>query len=62
MIANITIVGGTHGNETSGIQLVRNWQQFGVPAAYNGLNIDCYLSNMAAIDVNTCTCRFPVNL
>ena len=33
MIANITIVGGTHGNETSGIQLVRNWQKFGVPEA-----------------------------
>jgi len=52
MIANITIVGGTHGNETSGIQLVRNWQKFGVPEAYNGLNIDCHLSNMAAIDAN----------
>ncbi|GGF67115.1 aspartoacylase [Alteromonas lipolytica] len=52
MITNITVVGGTHGNETSGIQLVRNWQRFGVPAAYQALNIDCYLSNQAAIDAN----------
>ena len=52
MITNITVVGGTHGNETSGIQLVRNWQRFGVPGAFKDLNIECYLSNQAAIDAN----------
>lgn len=52
MIASITIVGGTHGNETSGIQLVRNWQRFGLPKQHQALNIDCDLSNQAAIDAN----------
>ena len=52
MITNITVVGGTHGNETSGIQLVRNWQRFGVPADYPHLHIACHLSNQAAIDAN----------
>lgn len=52
MISNITVVGGTHGNEMSGIQLVKNWQRFGVPQAYNQLAIECFLSNQAAIDAN----------
>ncbi|MDC8830168.1 aspartoacylase [Alteromonas gilva] len=52
MIRNITFVGATHGNEQSGIQLVKNWQRFGLPAGYSKLNIDCYLANKAAMKAN----------
>lgn len=52
MIQSVALVGGTHGNETSGIQLVRNWRKHGVPEAYDSLNVSCLLANQAAIDAN----------
>ncbi len=52
MIESIAIVGGTHGNETTGIQLVRNWQKHGIPAPFSHLNITCTLANTAAITEN----------
>jgi aspartoacylase len=52
MIESIAIVGGTHGNETSGIQLVRNWQQHGYPARFQALNVSLHIANQAALDAN----------
>ncbi|NVK54791.1 MAG: aspartoacylase [Alteromonadaceae bacterium] len=52
MIRNITFVGATHGNEQSGIQLVKNWQRFGLPQEYSQLSVDCCLANKAAMDAN----------
>ncbi|QJR80015.1 aspartoacylase [Alteromonas pelagimontana] len=52
MINSVAIVGGTHGNETSGIQLVRNWMQNGIPSAFSSLNIRCFFANHAAMQAN----------
>lgn len=52
MIQSVALVGGTHGNETSGIQLVRNWLKGDIPDTYGSLDIRCYLANQAAIDAN----------
>ncbi len=52
MIQSVAIVGGTHGNETSGIQLLRNWQKWGIPAQYGELSVACMLANDAAIQAN----------
>jgi len=52
MFNSIALVGGTHGNETSGIQLIRNWQQFGLPSRFNELNVSLSIANEAAIAAN----------
>lgn len=52
MIQSVALVGGTHGNETSGIQLIRNWLKNGVPDAFSSLDVSCILANEAAIDAN----------
>lgn len=53
MISNITVVGGTHGNELSGLQLVQNWQRLGIPTQYSHLNIHCMVANTDAVEANT---------
>ena len=45
MFNKIALVGGTHGNETSGIQLIRNWQAFGLPSRFSTLNASLNISN-----------------
>ncbi|GFD66995.1 aspartoacylase [Alteromonas sp. KUL106] len=52
MFNSIALVGGTHGNETSGIQLIRNWQQFGLPTRFNELNVSLTIANEAALQAN----------
>ncbi|MCG8497104.1 MAG: aspartoacylase [Enterobacterales bacterium] len=52
MFESIALFGGTHGNETSGIQLIRNWQQYGMPARFNTLNISLNIANEAALAAN----------
>ena len=52
MFNSIALVGGTHGNETSGIQLIRNWQQFGLPARFDELNVSLSIANEAALAAN----------
>ncbi len=52
MINSIALIGGTHGNETSGIQLIRNWQKYGLPARFENMNISLHLANQAAMDAN----------
>ena len=52
MFNSIALVGGTHGNETSGIQLIRNWQQFGLPSRFDALNVSLTIANEAALKAN----------
>ena len=52
MFESIALFGGTHGNETSGIQLIKNWQQYGLPARFNTLNISLNIANEAALAAN----------
>ncbi|WP_334019841.1 aspartoacylase [Alteromonas sp. S015] len=52
MFDSIALFGGTHGNETSGIQLIRNWQQYGLPTRFNTLNVSLNIANEAAIAAN----------
>ncbi len=52
MINSIALVGGTHGNEMSGIQLVQNWEDNGVPSQFSSLDITLYKANPAAIAAN----------
>ncbi|BFT29475.1 aspartoacylase [Alteromonas sp. D210916BOD_24] len=52
MVNSIALIGGTHGNETSGIQLIRNWQDFGLPTRFDELNVSLNIANQAAIDAN----------
>ncbi|MBU2979404.1 aspartoacylase [Alteromonas sp. C1M14] len=52
MLNSIVLTGGAHGNETSGIELIRQWQLSGMPARFNNLNVRCGLANPNAIDAN----------
>jgi len=52
MFNSIALVGGTHGNETSGIQLIRNWQQSGLPSRFDALNVSLTIANEAALEAN----------
>lgn len=52
MLQKIAIVGGTHGNEMSGIQLVSNWLRHGVPSSFNDLDITCLFANTKAMEAN----------
>ncbi|MDB2330906.1 aspartoacylase [Alteromonas sp.] len=53
MIKSIALVGGTHGNEMSGIQLIQNWENQGTPSRFDLLDITLYTANPAAIAANT---------
>lgn len=52
MINRIAMIGGTHGNEMSGIQLVKNWMQFGVPERFSELDIQLNFANEPAMNAN----------
>ncbi|KXJ59128.1 MAG: aspartoacylase [Alteromonas sp. Nap_26] len=52
MFNSIALVGGTHGNETSGIQLIKNWQKHGIPEQFQALNISLHIANHAALNAN----------
>ena len=52
MLNSIALVGGTHGNETSGIQLVRNWRQHGLPQRFSDLNVSLNIANKEALAAN----------
>ncbi|MEW9797230.1 aspartoacylase [Alteromonas sp. CYL-A6] len=51
MISSVAIVGGTHGNETSGIQLIQNWQRSGAPDL-PGAKVSLVTGNPAAVSAN----------
>lgn len=56
MINKIALVGGTHGNETSGIQLIHNWQSEGFSDAlssrYSSLDVSLTIANPDALSAN----------
>ncbi|MBD3586099.1 aspartoacylase [Salinimonas sp. HHU 13199] len=52
MLNSIVILGGTHGNETSGIQLVRHWQNHNLPERFSALAPQMMLVNQQAIEAN----------
>ncbi len=52
MSTRIALVGGTHGNETSGIQLIRNYRTYGLPELAEGLEVSLHLANPSAIAAN----------
>lgn len=52
MFNSIALVGGTHGNETSGIQLINNWKKQGIPQRFNALNVALTIANEAALEAN----------
>ncbi|GGW94080.1 aspartoacylase [Alteromonas halophila] len=52
MTPHIALIGGTHGNESSGIQIIRNYRRLGLPDAAQGLNVSLHLANPAAINAN----------
>jgi aspartoacylase len=51
-IKNILIVGGTHGNERTGVFLIEKWLKFPNKIARDNLNIDLLLANPDAIKGN----------
>lgn len=52
MINSIVVVGATHGNELSGVQLVKNWQAKSVNQQYSTFSSQFVLANTPAIDAN----------
>lgn len=52
MLNSIALIAGTHGNETSGIALLRQWQQHGVPDRFASLNPILQLANVPAMQAN----------
>ncbi|NVJ58860.1 MAG: aspartoacylase [Gammaproteobacteria bacterium] len=52
MIKKILLVGGTHGNESTGVFLINKWQRFPHLIQREGLQIDTLLANPAAIKAN----------
>ncbi len=52
MIKKVMFVAGTHGNETSGIQLVKNWQHNGCPYKCSSIELSAMLANEEAIARN----------
>jgi aspartoacylase len=51
-INSVAIVGGTHGNELTGVHLVKNWQKRQRVKNYSGFQVELLLANPAAIDAN----------
>lgn len=51
-LLNVLLVGGTHGNELTGIHLVKRWQSLPDEIARQGLKTELLLSNEAASKLN----------
>ncbi len=51
-IDQVTLVGGTHGNELTGIHLIHQWQTNNQAADYSKLNINYLLANPEAMKAN----------
>ena len=52
VIKKVLIVGGTHGNESTGVYLLRKWQQRPELLERDGLQIDTLLANPKAVTAN----------
>lgn len=51
-VNSVVIVGGTHGNEVTGVYTVKHWREKNLVANYPQLNIELILANEAAIKEN----------
>ena len=51
-ISNVTIVGGTHGNELTGIHLIQEWQKNNNAQQYASIELNYLLANPAARKAN----------
>ena len=51
-IKQVAVVGGTHGNEFSGIYLLRKWRKSPLQLERNGLNIETVFANPNAFEAN----------
>lgn len=51
-VSSILLVGGTHGNELTGIHLVQHWQQKTFEQYYPSLNLDYLIANSEARTAN----------
>ncbi len=51
-VKEIALVGGTHGNELTGVHLVKQWNKDQLSARYPDLSIETLLANEAAISAN----------
>jgi len=51
-VSSIVLVGGTHGNELTGIHLVQHWQKNTIEQNYPELNLDYLIANTAARKAN----------
>lgn len=47
-VSNLVVVGGTHGNELTGIHLIHEWQKNKTAERYSSVNVDFLLANPAA--------------
>lgn len=52
MIKRVTIVGGTHGNELTGVHLLRHWQRQPEQVARESFETQLLLANPAAVELN----------
>ncbi len=60
-ISQVLIVGGTHGNEMTGIQLVKNWLVQLAPLQRPGLRLNFLLANLPAIQSTKRYVDFDLN-
>ena len=51
-IGSIAIVGGTHGNELTGVYTVKHWQKNKLASQFPNFQLELLLSNQAAIEAN----------
>jgi len=51
-IEHVAVVGGTHGNEFSGIYLLRKWQKSPLLLARNGLSVETLFANPKGFEEN----------
>lgn len=50
-LRRVAVVGGTHGNELSGVELVKRWLRRPEFESFESLEVQCHLGNEQAIDV-----------
>lgn len=49
-VRRVGLFGGTHGNELSGVLLVRHWQQDGAEIQRPGVEVKPFLTNPRAVE------------
>lgn len=49
-VRRVGLFGGTHGNELSGVLLVRHWQQDGAEIQRAGVQVKPFLTNPRAVE------------